>query len=61
MLKVPPHGVGLLKLSAPEKYLLSRCDGARPLSRILQVAPLRELETLKAFRRFVDSQIVEMR
>jgi hypothetical protein len=61
VLAVPPHEVGRLRLSAAEKYLLSRCDGARPLSRILQVAPLRELETLKAFRRFVESRIVELR
>ncbi|HZY03901.1 MAG TPA: DUF4388 domain-containing protein [Anaeromyxobacteraceae bacterium] len=61
VLAVPPHEVGRLRLSAAEKYLLSRCDGARPLSRILQVAPLRELETLKAFRRFVESGIVELR
>jgi hypothetical protein len=61
VLTVPAHEVALLRLSAAEKYLLSRCDGARPLARILQVAPLRELETLKAFRRFVDSRIVELR
>ncbi len=61
VLTVPPHEVALLRLSAAEKYLLSRCDGTRPLARILQVAPLREMETLKAFRRFVDSRIVELR
>ena len=60
-LTVPPHQVALLRFSAVEKYLLSRCDGTRPLARILQVAPLGELEALKAFRRFVDSRIVELR
>lgn len=61
VLAVPPHEVGRLRLSAAEKYLLSRCDGARPLARILKVAPLRELETLKAFRRFVETRLVELR
>lgn len=60
-LTVPPGEVARLRLSAAEKYLLSRCDGVRPLARILQVAPLRELEALKAFRRFVDARIVELR
>ena len=61
VLTVEPRQVALLGLSAADKYLLSRCDGGRELARILKVAPLRELETLKAFRRFVESGVVELR
>jgi hypothetical protein len=50
-----------LGLDASQKYLLSRCDGRRALGQIAQVAPLDELEVLKAFRGFVDRGVVELR
>jgi hypothetical protein len=50
-----------LGLDASQKYLLSRCDGRRALGQIAQVAPLDELEVLKAFRCFVDLGVVELR
>ncbi len=50
-----------LGLDASQKYLLSRCDGRRLLGQIAQVAPLDELEVLKAFRGFVDQGVVELR
>ena len=53
--------IAALGLDASGKYLLSRCDGRRALGQIAQVAPLDELEVLKAFRRFVDSGVVELR
>jgi hypothetical protein len=53
--------IAALGLDASEKYLLSRCDGRRALGQIAQVAPLDELEVLKAFRGFVDSGVVELR
>jgi len=59
-LLVPASEITLLKLSSAEKYLLSRCDGSRDLRRIVQVAPLSELEVLKALRRFVDSKVIEV-
>ncbi len=59
-LRLRSNEVGLLRLPSAEKYLLSRCDGARDLRQIAQVAPLRELEVLKAFKKFVEGQIVEL-
>ena len=50
-----------LKLDSAEKYLLSRCDGRRDLGQISQVAPLDELDVLKAFRRFLLAGVVELR
>jgi hypothetical protein len=50
-----------LGLDASQKYLLSRCDGRRALGQIAQVAPLDELEVLKAFRGFVERGVVELR
>jgi len=61
VLRLSSHEVALVRLSSPEKYLLSRCDGQRELRRIAQVAPLSELEVLKAFRKFVEAAIVELR
>ncbi|HTP25554.1 MAG TPA: DUF4388 domain-containing protein [Anaeromyxobacteraceae bacterium] len=57
---VRTHEVGLLRLSATEKYLLARCDGTRDLSQIAELAPMRELELLKAVKKFVDGRIVEL-
>jgi hypothetical protein len=60
-LKVPVHDVARLTLSAPERWILGRCDGSRDVAQIVQIAPLAELEVLKAMRRFVDARIVKMR
>jgi len=53
--------IAALGLDASGKYLLSRCDGRRALGQIAQVAPLDELDVLKAFRGFVDRGVVELR
>ena len=53
--------VAALGLDAAQKYLLSRCDGRRALGQIAQVAPLDELEVLKAFQGFVDRGVVQLR
>ena len=59
-LKVPGHQIALMRLSAPEKYLLGRCDGVRNLRQIVQLAPLSEGDVLRAMERFVEARIVEM-
>jgi len=59
-LQVPPAELGRLKLSAADRYLLSRCDGRRDVKALTQLAPLKELEVLKAIRRFVDASLVEL-
>jgi hypothetical protein len=60
-LRIARGELAALKLSPADKYLLSRCDGLRDVRAILQLAPLRELEVLKAFRRFADAELVELR
>ncbi|HET9596127.1 MAG TPA: DUF4388 domain-containing protein [Anaeromyxobacteraceae bacterium] len=59
-LKVKAHEVALMRISPAEKYLLGRCDGTRDLRQIVQLAPLPELEVLKALKKFVDGRIVEL-
>ena len=59
-LRIPAHQIALLRLSSADKYLLSRCDGRRTVRHLVQIAPLRELEVLKAVRRFADTEIVEL-
>lgn len=61
VVRIPPAEIGGLGLDAAQKYLLSRCDGRRALGQIAQVAPLDELEVLKAFRAFVDRGVVQFR
>jgi hypothetical protein len=53
--------IALLRLDPAHKYLLSRCDGKRTLGHIAQVAPLDELEVLKAFRDFLEAGVVDLR
>ncbi|HEX9053004.1 MAG TPA: DUF4388 domain-containing protein [Anaeromyxobacter sp.] len=59
-LRVPPQRIAALAISAADKYLLARCDGARDVRQLVQVAPLRELDVLKAIRRFADAELVEL-
>ncbi len=59
--RLQPHEIGRLRLSSAEKYLLVRCDGVRDVGHLVRVAPLTELEVLKAIRRFVDARIVELK
>lgn len=59
--KLQPHQIALLHLTSAEKYLLGRCDGSRDVAHLVRIAPLSELEVLKALRRFADARIVELR
>jgi hypothetical protein len=59
-LRVRPGEIARLRLSSADKYLLSRCDGRRTVRQLVQIAPLRELEVLKAVRRFADAEVVEL-
>lgn len=60
-LRVPRAEIAGLRLAAAEKYLLSRCDGTRDVAALAALAPLRELEVLKAIQRFADAELVELR
>ncbi len=59
--RVPPSELASLKLSSPDKYLLSRCDGKRDVKALAQMAPLRELDVLKAIHRLAEAELVELR
>jgi hypothetical protein len=60
-LAVDAHRIRAPDLSPPEKYLLSRIDGTRHIRAIVNVAPLRELEALKYFQRFIEGGLVRLR
>jgi Domain of unknown function (DUF4388) len=60
-LRVAAAELAGLRLSSPDKYLLSRCDGKRDVKALAHMAPLRELDVLKAIRRFADAELVELR
>ena len=47
-----------LRLPSADRYLLSRCDGRRNVGELVKLAPLRELDVLKAIRRFADSGLL---
>lgn len=54
-----PH-LKTMPLSSPERYLLSRIDGKRDVAAIVHVSPLQELEALKFFQGFVDTELVKL-
>jgi hypothetical protein len=59
--RVPAAEIAGLRLSAADRYLLSRCDGTRDVRALVATAPLRELDVLKALVRFTDAELVELR
>lgn len=59
-LRVAPREIVRLGLSSADKYLLSRCDGRRDVKALSRLAPLRELEVLKAIRRLADAELLEL-
>jgi hypothetical protein len=61
VLRMAAGEIALLRMDPAHKYLLSRCDGKRTLGHIAQVAPLDELEVLKAFRDFLEAGVVDLR
>lgn len=59
-LMVPPSKLKAMQLSAPERYLLSRIDGKRDLGSIVNVSPLRELEALAHFEKFLEMNLISL-
>jgi len=59
-LRISQRDITLMRLAAPEKYLLGRCDGHRTVRDIVQLAPLTEEDVLRALQRFVDTRLVEV-
>jgi hypothetical protein len=59
-LKVAPSKIKAMSLTAPERYLLSRFDGKRDIVSIINVSPIRELEALAHFARFVELGLVRL-
>jgi hypothetical protein len=49
-----------LALSPQEKYLMSRIDGSRDIKAIIRVSPVRELDALKYFKRFLESGYITL-
>jgi hypothetical protein len=59
-LQIAAAEVARLRLPSADRYLLSRCDGRRSVGDLARLAPLRELDVLKAVRRFADSGLVAL-
>jgi hypothetical protein len=59
-LNVSSEDLKRMALSAPQRYLISRVDGVRTLRSIVQASPLPELDALRAFRDFVDGQLLSL-
>lgn len=60
-LNMSPTKLASMKVSAPERYLLSRIDGQKTVTAIVTVSPLQELQALRLIRRFIDSGLITIR
>jgi len=60
-LRIAKAEIGRLSLASRDRYLLSRCDGKRSVRQLALLAPLRELDVLKAVRRLADAELLELR
>lgn len=59
-LRVERDRLGSLPLATADRYLLSRCDGRRTIRDLVALAPIRELDVLRALRRLADAELVEL-
>ncbi len=57
----PPESLTGEKLSPQEFFLLSRMDGAWDVRSILQIAPIREVEALRALKRLRERGLIDLR
>lgn len=55
-----PDDLRRLRFTPAERYLLKRFDGKRPLSQVIRVSPIKELEALKLVRKFLEAGIVRL-
>jgi hypothetical protein len=58
--RVSPGDLATSGLPAMDRYLLSRCDGRRTVADLARLAPLREIEVLKAVRRLAEADLLEL-
>ncbi len=58
--RVSAEELARLRIPAADMYLLSRCDGSRDVRQLAELAPLREIDVLKALRRLVDANLVDL-
>ncbi len=58
--RVTLEEIARLRIPAADRYVLSRCDGSRDVRKLAQLAPLREIEVLKAIRRLADASLVDL-
>jgi hypothetical protein len=49
-----------MQLTAPERYLLSRINGTRDVAAIINVSPLKQLDALKYFQRFIYNGLIAL-
>jgi hypothetical protein len=50
-----------MALTPQERYLLSRIDGSRDVRAIIRVSPIREIDALKSFTRFVEQGLIALK
>ncbi len=55
-----PARLRSMRFTPAERYLLKRFDGKRTLKQIIRVSPIKELEALKAVRRFTQAGLIRL-
>lgn len=56
----PPGDLAGKRMTARERYILTRIDGIRSIRTIMQVSPMREIEALQIFHKFVRDGLIRV-
>lgn len=55
-----PDDLKRMRFTPAERYLLKRFDGKKPVSAVIRVSPIKELEALLLVRKFLDAGIIRL-
>ncbi len=55
-----PDELSRMRFSPAERYLLKRFDGKKPISQVIRVSPIKEIEALMLVRKFLDAGVIRL-
>lgn len=55
-----PEELSRMRFTPAERYLLKRFDGKKPVSQVIRVSPIKEVEALMLVRKFLDAGVIRL-